>query len=269
MGHVRLGRLPTTRKWREVVGLLAADASVEEIARASTDAAELALSAAVRDPVFLKSFRLLCVLPLLARGPGFEHALASAGLGADASQSLMGLTAAISREMDRFGRAHGTKTDFGEIAQLALVESLNDAVAPRLPTLLEPDPGDIRRALARLASGDRFGALARGFFARLTSRTLDYYLSRELANHVGPGRRFPGKNPVNKSSTITAEAWVIRRNLGEVTSCFSFGRLTRSGSSQWWPCPSTRLARTSPMSLPKVRSSRTMTPLSINWSNAS
>ena len=84
----------------------------------------------------------------------------------------------------------GTKTDFGEIAQLALVESLNDAVAPRLPTLLEPDPGDLRRALARLASGDRFGALARGFFARLTSRTLDYYLSRELANHVGPGRRF-------------------------------------------------------------------------------
>ena len=110
----------------------------------------------------------------------------------------MGLTAAISREIDRFGRAHGTKTDFGEIAQLALVESLNDAVAPRLPTLLQPDPADIRRALARLASGDRFGALARGFFARLTSRTLDYYLSRELANHVGPGgvsRTMPKGSP--------------------------------------------------------------------------
>ncbi|MEM6490205.1 MAG: hypothetical protein AAF677_18385, partial [Pseudomonadota bacterium] len=52
------------------------------------------------------------------------------------------------------------------------------------------EPADVRSALGRLASGDRFAGLARQFYARLTGRVLDYYLSRELANHVGPGRRF-------------------------------------------------------------------------------
>ena len=34
------------------------------------------------------------------------------------------------------------------------------------------------------------GDLARDFFARLTRRHLEYYLSRELSNHVGPSSRF-------------------------------------------------------------------------------
>jgi hypothetical protein len=44
--------------------------------------------------------------------------------------------------------------------------------------------------IGRLASGDRFSTLAHAFFARLTERTLNYFLSRELASHVGPGERF-------------------------------------------------------------------------------
>jgi hypothetical protein len=48
----------------------------------------------------------------------------------------------------------------------------------------------VQRAIGRYASGDRFAALAREFFARLTQRSLDYYLSRELSNHIGPGQRF-------------------------------------------------------------------------------
>ena len=35
------------------------------------------------------------------------------------------------------------------------------------------------------------GELAREFFASLTRRYLDYYLSRELSQHVGPQRRLP------------------------------------------------------------------------------
>jgi hypothetical protein len=32
--------------------------------------------------------------------------------------------------------------------------------------------------------------LAREFFARLTQRSLDYYLSREFSNHIGASERF-------------------------------------------------------------------------------
>ena len=45
MGHIRLKRLPATRKWRDVVGLLLVGAPVEQVAFASSDAAEAALRA--------------------------------------------------------------------------------------------------------------------------------------------------------------------------------------------------------------------------------
>jgi hypothetical protein len=44
--------------------------------------------------------------------------------------------------------------------------------------------------VASCSNGQDFTALAREFFARLTYRSHDYYLSRELANHTGAGRRF-------------------------------------------------------------------------------
>lgn len=59
-----------------------------------------------------------------------------------------------------------------------------------MPSLLEPTPADLRSALAAFSSGSGFAGLAREFFARLTYRSLDYFLSRELANHTGHGRRF-------------------------------------------------------------------------------
>src|SRR5262245_10917869 len=71
MGHIRLKRLPATRKWREVVGLLLADAPVERVAFASSDAAEAGLQGARRDPVLAYSLWLLTQLPLAARAPDF------------------------------------------------------------------------------------------------------------------------------------------------------------------------------------------------------
>jgi hypothetical protein len=47
----------------------------------------------------------------------------------------------------------------------------------------------VRLSLGKLAAPDRLARSARDFFARLTQRHLDYYLSRTLSDHVGPGRR--------------------------------------------------------------------------------
>ena len=76
------------------------------------------------------------------------------------------------------------------MAQMAAVESLAALVGPNMPSLFEPNAREVQQEIGRFASGDRFSALAREFFARLTQRSLDYYLSRELSNHTGFGQRF-------------------------------------------------------------------------------
>src|SRR5215218_4153653 len=102
----------------------------------------------------------------------------------------MDVTAAFMGAVDHHAQEHGGRTDLGEMAQLAAVESLTAATAPGLQTLFGPEALDVQRAMGRLAGGARFSVLARDFFARLTRRSLDCYLSRELSNHIGAGERF-------------------------------------------------------------------------------
>ncbi len=95
---------------------------------------------------------------------------------------------------------------------MALVEALAVEFDRNLPSLFMPTPAEIRRELARLAGGDRFGSFARVFFARLTQKTLGYYLSRELANHTGPGLRFASDaDRVLFDQALATHAWEASR----------------------------------------------------------
>ena len=44
MGHIRLGQLPRSRKWRDVVELVAAGADVAQVASATINAADEAFT---------------------------------------------------------------------------------------------------------------------------------------------------------------------------------------------------------------------------------
>ncbi len=190
MGHIRLGTLPQSKKWREVMALLESDAPLERVAMAAAEASERDLSRASSDPRFQFVANLLVTLPLQARSPGFSEYLESLGLGSNDMASTTDLLSGLSRAIDANAHELGHFSDAGELAKSALLESLSVQLYDRLPSLFEPTPTDIREALAVFSGGKGFAILARDFFARLTYRSLDYYLSRELANHTGSGKRF-------------------------------------------------------------------------------
>jgi hypothetical protein len=191
MGHVRLGVLPKSRKWRQVVEELRLGAEIDVVAASAADAAEASLHAASKDPAFLHAFWLLTQLPLAARGPDFTQDLGRLGVQVPDQPSLIDVVAGISAAVDRYAREQGGRSDLGEMAQMAAVESFMALIGPNLPSLFAPSPGEVQRAIGRFAGGERFSTLAREFFTRLTQRSLDYYLSRELNNHIGAAERFP------------------------------------------------------------------------------
>ncbi len=190
MGHVRLGVLPRSRKWRQVVEQLRLGADTETVAAATADAAETSLRRASNDPAFMHAFWLLTQVPRAARGPTFAKDLRRLGLQISDQPSLLEVTGAITDAVDRHVGEQGGRTDLGEMAQMTAVESLMAVVAPNLPSLFTPEPAEVQRALGRFASGAHFSVLARDFFSRLTQRSLGYFLSRELLNHIGMGQRF-------------------------------------------------------------------------------
>src|SRR4051812_46303824 len=190
MGHIRLGVLPRSRKWQQVIEELRLGSDVNTIAAVAADAAEASFQRASSDPAFLHAFWLLTQIPLAARGPAFAADLRRLGLTIGDQPSLMEVLGAFLGAVDHYAREHGGRTDLGEMAQMAAVESLSAIVGPSLTSLFGAGPEDVQRAVGRFASGGRFSQLAWEFFARLTHRSFDYYLSRELSNHVGPGERF-------------------------------------------------------------------------------
>ena len=189
MGHIRLGRLPRTRKWQQVVALLGGNAPLADVAAASAAAAESGLRLAHADPALGHSFWLLTQIPLAARSGDFVGSLHKLGIRVGAEPTLIAVVGAFSEAVDRHLRRIGGRSDLGEIAQLAAAESLSVVAGTGIPSLFEPTASDVKLALGRLAAPDRFATLAREFFGRLSRRYLDYFVSRELSNYVGPGRR--------------------------------------------------------------------------------
>jgi hypothetical protein len=193
MGHIRLGTLPKTQKWDQVVSLIAGGADVERIAAASADAAEHGLDRASRDEALAHVFWLLMQIPQAARQSNFSERLWELGVTLPSSRpSLLEIVGAFTDAVDQSVREGGKRTDLGEMAQLCAAETLASLAGRQLPGLFGATADDVRQAFAKLSTSDGFTLVARDFFSRLTSRALGYYLSRELSKHVGPNKRFAG-----------------------------------------------------------------------------
>lgn len=191
MGHTRLGRLPRTRQWGQVVGLIAGGAGTAQVANATIRAAEQGLNLASDDKALVDAVWMLTQLPLAAKQQDFAAALRSIGVNVSSSPGLMELVGAVSDAIDARLPNNRGRTDLGEMAQMAVSETLAKVIGEKTHSLFAVEPADVQRALASSSTVRQFGELARHFFSRLTNRCLDYFVSRAVSYHVGEGERFP------------------------------------------------------------------------------
>lgn len=222
MGHLHPKRLPRTPSWLRVVDLLESGGPISKLAAATAEASEPDLVRASRDPALTHSFWLLTQLPQAAQKEGFGAALADLGFDEDAPSSLPALLAKLSGAVRRNVDPSVEQTDLGEMATLSAAESLSDFVGRELPSLFGPSSANLRLALAQFATRDRFAELSRDYFARLTFKIIDYYISRALPQLVGPGRAI---------DSIAAET-EFRNALQQ--HCRDASLIVENFSSQWF-----------------------------------
>jgi hypothetical protein len=220
MGHIRLRTLPKTRRWNQVVNLIAAGADVERIAAASADAAEHGLEQASQDEGLAHAFWLLTQIPQAARQSNFSEQLWELGVTVSSKPTLLEILTGFTRAVDDHVRETGKRSDLGEMAQHAASETLASLAGRELPSLFEPTATDVQQALAKLGTSDRFSIVARDFFSRLTTRALGYFLSRELSKHVGPNKRFAA---INAHSDFNAALDLHCREASRIIKEFSGG----------------------------------------------
>ena len=190
MGHTHLVRLPATRKWRDVVGLLDRSAPPEEVLTATAVAVERDLANASDDPVFVEAIRLLCQIPKAAQANNFAASMRHEGLDAGSDPSLLDIAIAATLRLDAVRRESRSANDFSELSARALVSTLSDVFSSALPGLLEPSTESIKIEVRKFANPDGFERLSRVFFGKLLDGSLRYWLDRTMPAPSGEEQRF-------------------------------------------------------------------------------
>src|SRR3954447_25231617 len=148
MGHIRLGKIPTSKKWQEVVALLATDdgaghptpaEDIENIASKALIAAQAGLAKAIEDPGLKYTFYLLTQLVLAAREPDWQTRLRIFGLDLKDATSAFDLTSELHNAIDDHIRKHNSPTDISEIAQRAVAEAISSLAASQTKSLFDDD----------------------------------------------------------------------------------------------------------------------------------
>lgn len=225
MGHIRLGNLPRTRKWQQVVALIEGGAGTAQIANATITAAEKGLKLAAEDKGLVETIWLLTQLPLAARSDNFAQALQSAGLNVSDSPSLMEVIGAFSDAIDKKLANNGGRTDLGEMAQMAASETMAEVIGSRTQSLFGTTPDDVKNAFSKLATNKQFSTFAKDFFSRLTNKCLDYFVSRAVAHHVGEGRRF---RTLAQQGEFTKALGTHSREASKIVEDFSGGWFSKT-----------------------------------------
>ena len=190
MGHQHLGKLPKTRRWLQVIDLISGGADVRDVAAATSAAAEQQMTDASNDPGVRHSVWLLTQIPLAARTDDFGSRLRQLGLAVSDDATLLEISTAAMGAVDGYIAKAGGRSDLGEYASLSMVESLDAVVGRQIGDLFGASPAKTKSVLAGFATEAQFAVLARDFFSRLARHVLSYFLTRELSQHVGVGRRF-------------------------------------------------------------------------------
>lgn len=190
MGHNYLGNLPRTYRWKEVIRLLSEDGSVDKIADASLAAAQTGLRRIPSDEGFTQTLTIIFKFIEAARSPDIESALARNGFSPLSDFTVFDLSSCLKEKFDFELNSKRIKSDVSEIAQNSFTETLFKYLSGESKALFDTSSDILNKTLKKLSSGRQFRSLMHEFYSTFTRRYLNYYLSRELSDHVGPGLRF-------------------------------------------------------------------------------
>ncbi|HEX8815369.1 MAG TPA: hypothetical protein VF753_07705 [Terriglobales bacterium] len=197
VGHTRLGTIPKTRKWTEIVGLftgttpagvLSEPSNIASIAAATLDATKEGLNRATADCGVRYTFYLLTQIALASRTSDFETTLRKHGIQITSDSTVLDLATELQDAIDRYVKRNPFgATDASEIAQKAAGQAMVNVMTSGTGKLF-PSETDVRDAVRPLSTRKGFGELGQQFFGNFVARFLNFYLSRVTATTLGGPR---------------------------------------------------------------------------------
>jgi hypothetical protein len=194
MGHTRLGPIPKTRKWRDIVAAFVSESrgqgitsgeQVKQIVSKTFEAVQGALERVKGDLGLHYTIYLLTQLALASRNKEPETYLKRNGIELAEDANLVDLTAEIHNAIDRYVSANGKATDVSEMAQRAAGETLGRLAKTRSLDLFGGKRFQLLETMRGFSTKKGFGRMGQIFFGAFLARFLNFYLSKITAAETG------------------------------------------------------------------------------------
>jgi len=185
MGHSLIGKFPRTKEWDEVSRIISDGADTAQVADATLKAAELAMAWVQNDAGFREAIWLLTQLGVAGtKNHPLAH-LAQYGLVGKDTNSVVDVVSDLCNSFESAMEATRERSDFGEVSRRALAGAVTGYLGERLGGMFEPSKQDVESALKDIGKPKVFAQVYQSYVGGLTNKSLGYFLSRELARHLG------------------------------------------------------------------------------------
>jgi hypothetical protein len=260
VGHIRLGRIPKSKAWAEVVATLSrpsefssensasgsatgrpvgpetessqsehassrgtslSNDALKRIAAHTLSASEVALQGAMNDEGLRYTFFLLSRVTLASREPEWLEGLRQLGIRLTKDSTPFELTSEFQGAIDRHLRLSSRTTDVSEMAQRAAGEILCNRIGLEAQTLFGSAGPELQNAVRTFSTKKGFGELGQRFFGEFLSRFLNFYLSRLTTSQLGNGA-------VGELGDITKFRWALGRH------CYESAAIVRDFLGEWY-----------------------------------
>jgi hypothetical protein len=189
MGHVRLGELPRTGYWPDVIKTLGLFDDPALIAEKTSKAAHKGLKMASSDPSLANVLFLFMKSVMASKEKKFTKILHQIGLNLSENSDFYDYICELDNVMDSSLRRSQHRNHLAEMARYSVIDSLNN-IASATKTLFEDNVESTRQSLKKHSTRTGFAHLGRQFWGNFLGRFLDYHLSREIPNHIGSKKTF-------------------------------------------------------------------------------
>ncbi len=195
MGHTRLGSIPKSKKWSEVVNSFSQSFASKDVSSdftkivssQSIDAASKGLDLVLDDDGLQYTFYLLSQIAIKSREDNWIDELKQIGIKVNKDSNLFDLTYELQDHIDEYLSDKNANSDISEMAQQAAGEALNDLTSESMDSLFESTSNDLQISIKELSNKSGLSDLGQSFFGHFTKRFLNFYLSRISAAYIGQG----------------------------------------------------------------------------------
>ena len=224
MGHERVGALPRTRKWRDIVDRLGeatgSEDDVANIAVAILENVRLQFNKIHSDDGVVAAFQFLVALTKSATLGELGGSSFSPEIDLDSGPSTLSLIG----QLRSWVETQEASKEYGDIATRASAETISLWSAQQgMQANLFTGPPDPKSIWQQADSGAGFCEVSRLFFSKFTERYLNYFLEREASASM---------SSIDERDRLASQ--LSDHIDGVSTYAFETSRITQSFAAGWF-----------------------------------